>query len=180
MNLLTCRSLRVLLLLKRKLKRCSRDGSGSRCCIFTFPLFAVIRHSHTVRHGTCPHKPLFLSATVARSSADRCKRRSSLSSAAWPTSVMPFIGCHLASCGRDDSPAGLWDWWALSHLWLVWSRWMQATVTRQIVHSLLWCFGDWQMLIICGKCWVKRLCGRSLMWSDFNQTVDTVEINISC
>ncbi len=86
--------------------------------------------------STCPHKPVCVSPAVAHRSADRCNGRFSLFSAAWLTSVMQFIGCRPASCGRDDSPIGWWGCWVPSRLWLVWSRWAQATVARQTVHSL--------------------------------------------
>lgn len=120
-------------------------------------------------------KPVCFSSAVALSSADRCEGRYSLSSAARLTSVMPFIGCRPASCGRDGSPTGWWGWWAPSHLWLVWSRWAPATVTGQTVHSLHLTvrnrsdnrlnLGYWWKLLS------ERMRSRSLMWSDFSQTV---------
>lgn len=140
-NLLLFRSLRVLLLLKKKLKKDERDGGGNRCCIYSFHSLcsSCVLHCETLLEKsqiqtTCPDEPVCFPPAVALSCADRCEGRYCLSSATWLTSVTPFTGCRPASCGRDNSPTGWWDWWAPSRLWLVWSRW--ATVTRQTVDSL--------------------------------------------
>lgn len=130
-------------------------------------LFAVNVEDCTVRlmwwRRACPDKPVCFPPAVALGSTDRCEGSSSLSSAAWLTSVMPFTGCHLASCGQDDFPSGWWAWWAPSHLWLVWSRWKQATATRQREHSRHHSetnradslMTEWMMIFVDGKCWVK-------------------------
>lgn len=140
------RSLRVLMLLRKKLRSSERVSRDSRCFIwsFVFSLCWEKLSRHEMNMTVC------FPPAVTLSSTDRWDGSSSPSSAAWLTSATPSTGCHLASCGRGASPTGWWDWWAQSRLWLDWSRWTQAAVTRQTVHNYLIFMNEW-------KCWWKIL-----------------------
>lgn len=131
----------------------------------------------------CPDKPVF-SPTVTLSSTDRCEGRFSPSSAVWLTSVMPFTGCHLVFFGLVDSQTGWLGWWAQSHLWLVWCRWMSATVTSQTAHNFhlnvrnrldVLIRAERTMYSVLLEMLSERICSRSLMWSDNSQTVSVGE-----